>query len=352
MSEGFRKEFIKLPAGTLKSGNHFALDIGGSLAKVVYYCSCSNSEMVEKCRLEDKLYMVSYTTDKLDDCLVFIQNQMQGTITRKHDVVKVTGVGCMKHKKEIEKKLEVSLDLDSSEMTEAVRGLEFLWSYLPQEKLLHQNPGPPDLNYKCPITESGLLPCLLVNLGSAMTIVKVDENGHCQGIVGGSTRGGLTFLGMGALLTKAKSFKELVALAEKGDHRNVDILLKDTAGETYNNLPSDTMVSSFGKAASLLEKDNRENVFREEDIANSILRQLTSDLAETVVLIAKVHNISKVCFCGSFISDNQIVMRLLDEVVKASAPWLQMNLQTLFLRHEAYLGAIGSLVSGISKNGV
>jgi pantothenate kinase len=40
-----------------------------------------------------------------------------------------------------------------------------------------------------------------------------------------------------------------VELAERGDRRNLDLLVKDTAGSGYNLMPSDGMVSSFGKAA-------------------------------------------------------------------------------------------------------
>ena len=38
-------------------------------------------------------------------------------------------------------------------------------------------------------------------------------------------------------------------LAEKGDRRNVDLLVKDTAGSQYNIAPPEGMVSSFGKPA-------------------------------------------------------------------------------------------------------
>ena len=46
-----------------------------------------------------------------------------------------------------------------------------------------------------------------------------------------------------------QSFEDLVEMAERGDRRNLDLLVKDTAGAEYNMTPSDGMVSSFGKAA-------------------------------------------------------------------------------------------------------
>ncbi|MPC50540.1 Pantothenate kinase 4 [Portunus trituberculatus] len=45
--------------------------------------------------------------------------------------------------------------------------------------------------------------------------------------IGGTSMGGGTFWGLGSLLTKAKGFDELLQLASEGDHRNVDLLVKD-----------------------------------------------------------------------------------------------------------------------------
>lgn len=50
--------------------------------------------------------------------------------------------------------------------------------------------------------------------------------------IGGTSMGGGTFWGLGSLLTKAKGFDELLQLASEGDHRNVDLLVKDIYGMT------------------------------------------------------------------------------------------------------------------------
>lgn len=43
----------------------------------------------------------------------------------------------------------------------------------------------------------------------------------------------------------------MLELAEKGDHRNVDMLVSDIYGGSYDllGLPGDIIASSFGKAA-------------------------------------------------------------------------------------------------------
>ena len=48
-----------------------------------------------------------------------------------------------------------------------------------------------------------------------------------------------------------QGFDELLDLASKGDHRNIDMLVKDIYGGAYSllGLPDDLIASSFGKAA-------------------------------------------------------------------------------------------------------
>lgn len=48
-------------------------------------------------------------------------------------------------------------------------------------------------------------------------------------------------------------------IAEQGDHRNVDLLVRDIRGGMYDtlNLPADLIASSFGKAARSLSDQDR-----------------------------------------------------------------------------------------------
>ena len=94
-----------------------------------------------------------------------------------------------------------------------------------------------------------LFPYLLVNIGSGVSILKVDSETEFQR-VGGTATGGGTFWGLGKLLTGAKEFDELLDLAEKGDNRSVDLLVKDIYSRDYAQmgLPGELIASSFGKA--------------------------------------------------------------------------------------------------------
>ncbi|CAG7723162.1 unnamed protein product, partial [Allacma fusca] len=71
-----------------------------------------------------------------------------------------------------------------------------------------------------------IFPYLLVNIGSGVSILKVDSEEQYNRI-GGTATGGGTFWGLGSLLTGKTSFDELLDLAEIGDHRNVDMLVQD-----------------------------------------------------------------------------------------------------------------------------
>jgi type II pantothenate kinase len=80
-----------------------------------------------------------------------------------------------------------------------------------------------------------LFPYMLVNIGSGVSILKVESEDRYERI-GGTATGGGTFWGLGTLLTGAKGFDELLRLAEEGDHRNVDMLVKDIYSGDYQKL--------------------------------------------------------------------------------------------------------------------
>ena len=48
-----------------------------------------------------------------------------------------------------------------------------------------------------------------------------------------------------------QDFDELLHIAEQGDHRNIDVLVRDVYGGNHDThgLPADLIASSFGKAA-------------------------------------------------------------------------------------------------------
>lgn len=72
-------------------------------------------------------------------------------------------------------------------------------------------------------------PYLLVNIGSGVSILRVDGPREFRR-VGGTSLGGATFLGLARLMTASGTFEEALALAQEGDSTRVDMLVRDIYG--------------------------------------------------------------------------------------------------------------------------
>lgn len=97
-----------------------------------------------------------------------------------------------------------------------------------------------------------IYPYLLVNIGSGVSMVKVSGPKQYER-VGGTSLGGGTLWGLLSLLTGARTFDDMLALAEKGDNGNVDMLVGDIYGTDYGKigLKSNLIASSFGKVFNM-----------------------------------------------------------------------------------------------------
>jgi type II pantothenate kinase len=74
-----------------------------------------------------------------------------------------------------------------------------------------------------------ILPYLVVNIGSGVSILKVSEPGKYERVSGTSLGGG-TYWGLCRLLTNCSSFDAVLDLAENGDSASVDMFVKDIYG--------------------------------------------------------------------------------------------------------------------------
>jgi type II pantothenate kinase len=198
-----------------------------------------------------------FETDNLHDCVQFIQD----LIERSAHVNKVsiedmkkgvqiigTGGGAHKFKEVFEESLGMKIERED-EMDCLITGLKFI-THIPQEvyyfsdELIHAvthrdgkqelpNPQPDLLERPSPdppkysVTfEDGLepqLPCLLVNIGSGVSIIKIDEDGSFERVSGTSLGGG-TLWGLLSMLTGASSFDGLLLLVAHAVHYAKHIL--------------------------------------------------------------------------------------------------------------------------------
>ncbi len=104
-----------------------------------------------------------------------------------------------------------------------------------------------------------IYPYLLVNIGSGVSMIKVSGPRNYERI-GGTSLGGGTLWGLLSLLTGARTFDEMLAMAERGDNAAVDMLVGDIYGTDYSKigLKSSTIASSFGKVFRMKRQAERD----------------------------------------------------------------------------------------------
>ena len=136
-----------------------------------------------------------------------------------------------------------------------------------------------------------------------------------------------------------KRQEEALALAAKGDNKNVDKLVKDIYGGDYERfgLNGDVVASSFGHMNCSSKVKNA----RPEDLARATLVTLTNNIGSLARLCAKAEGIERVVFVGNFLRINSISMKLL---ASAMDYWSDGAMKALFCKHEGYFGAVGCLL--------
>ncbi|XP_032904017.1 4'-phosphopantetheine phosphatase isoform X3 [Amblyraja radiata] len=340
----------------LENAKSFAIDIGGSLTKLAYYSTVQHK--VAKVRSFDhygrghddeplyeisvqeeitaRLHFVKFENAYIETCLDFIKAHLVNTETK---VIKATGGGAHKFKNLIEKKLGLKVDKED-EMTCLIKGCNFVLRNIPHEAFVYVKHAEPEFRFQT--THPDIFPYLLVNIGSGVSIVRVESEDQFERI-GGSSIGGGTFWGLGALLTQTKRFDELLQLASRGQHTNVDMLVRDIYGGAYESfgLTGDLIASSFGKSATT------DKEFTKEDMAKSLLHMISNDIGQLACLYAKLHNLSRVYFGGFFIRGHPVTMHTITYSINY---FTKGEVQALFLRHEGYLGAIGAFLKGAEED--
>ncbi|KAL4384520.1 hypothetical protein GQ457_15G000750 [Hibiscus cannabinus] len=347
--------------------SHLALDIGGSLIKLIYFSRHEDQSVEDKRKktvkerlgisngnrrsypvLGGRLHFVKFETSKLNECLDFISSKQLhcGRIDSHHwnsetpgnenAVIKATGGGAYKFADLFKERLGVSIEKED-EMDCLVAGANFLLKAIRHEAFTHMEGHKEFVQ----IDHNDLYPYLLVNIGSGVSIIKVDGDGKFQRVSGTNVGGG-TYWGLGRLLTKCNSFDELLELSQRGDNGTIDMLVGDIyGGMDYSKigLSASTIASSFGKAIS--DKKELED-YRPEDISLSLLRMISYNIGQISYLNALRFGLKRIFFEGFFIRGHAYTM---DTISFAVQFWSQGEAQAMFLRHEGYLGALGAFMS-------
>uniref|UniRef100_A0A0E0EU71 Pantothenate kinase 2 n=1 Tax=Oryza meridionalis TaxID=40149 RepID=A0A0E0EU71_9ORYZ len=325
--------------------SHLALDIGGSLIKLVYFSRHAEHSSEDKRKLSTKrrlgmlnggrrsypvlggrLHFVKFETGKLSECLDFISSKQ----------LHRGGGGAFKYADLFKERLGVSLEKED-EMDCLVAGANFLLKSIRHEAFTHMDGQKEYVQ----IDQNDLFPFLLVNVGSGVSIIKVDGHGKFQRVSGTNVGGG-TYWGLGRLMTKCKSFDELLELSQRGDNSTIDMLVGDIyGGLDYSKigLSASTIASSFGKTIS---DDKELSDYRPEDISLSLLRMISYNIGQISYLNALRYGLKRIFFGGFFIRGHAYTM---DTISFAVNFWSKGEAKAMFLRHEGFLGALGAFMS-------
>ncbi|ODV72189.1 pantothenate kinase [Cyberlindnera jadinii NRRL Y-1542] len=299
--------------------SHIAVDIGGSLAKIVYFTS-------------------NESTEKIDDFIQFIHKLIKFYKKKVH--IMATGGGSVKFYDKLKSDLGVDVTKED-EMECLIVGLDFFITEIPNEVFMYTEQNPMQFVND----RKEIYPYLLVNIGSGVSMIKVTGPSTFTR-VGGSSLGGGTLWGLLSLLTDASSYDEMLDNAAQGDNTNVDMLVGDIYGTDYNKigLKSTTIASSFGKVFNNKfgnSSEERKSHFNPQDISRSLLYAISNNIGQIAYLQAKIHNLKHIYFGGSYIRGHPQTMHTLSYAINF---WSQGEKTAYFLRHEGYLGAVGAFL--------
>ncbi|OXA51233.1 pantothenate kinase 3 isoform X2 [Folsomia candida] len=370
-----RKESIMSNGGELPPMPWFGMDIGGTLAKLVYFEPLDNTPEEDESEVETlknirkyltnnkvygetghrddhlqmenvtiggrrgSLHYIRFPTSEMDNFLELAKSKGMASLA---STVCATGGGAFKFENQFF--LELNMRLHKfDELDSLIRGMEFVEGNNPQSECYYfSNPKSDDCR-KIPFDFSNPYPFLVVNIGSGVSMLAVTGPSTYRRVTGTSLGGG-TFLGLCCLLTGCSSFEEAIELATLGDSTKVDKLVKDIYGGGYEkfDLDGNIVASSFGQ---MMSKEKRSTVTR-EDLARATLVTITNNIGSIARMCCLNEGINRVVFIGNFLRVNTISMKLLSYAMEY---WSKGQLKALFLEHEGYFGAVGCLLALIAQ---
>ncbi|CAM9019306.1 unnamed protein product [Wickerhamomyces anomalus] len=304
---------IALPYQDAENISHIAVDIGGSLAKIVYFTSnqsinnsqedlgpqinkkiISNGESNNNENSTDisdsggRLNFYKIETERIDEFIEFIAKLIKFYNKKIH--IMATGGGSIKFYDRLKKDLNVQVSKED-EMECLIRGLDFFITEIPNEVFLYTEQNPMEfVNH----SKNIIYPYLLVNIGSGVSIIKVMD---------------------------ANSYDEMLTNAAKGDNSKVDMLVGDIYGTDYNKigLKKSTIASSFGKVFKKKHQQSFKNgdseLFASADISRSLLYAISNNIGQIAYLQAKIHEVNHIYFGGSYIQGHPQTMNTLSYAI-------------------------------------
>ncbi|KAJ5726282.1 uncharacterized protein N7483_007639 [Penicillium malachiteum] len=360
----YENKDIRLPHHT-GVVSHVAVDIGGSLAKLVYF-----TRELNEADNGGRLNFINFETHRIDICINFIrqlkeEHEKRNGSTQDGLCVVATGGGAFKFYDKLKEALDVNI-LREEEMECLIIGLDFFITEIPNEVFTYSDSDSDTEPMQFAEARPDVYPYLLVNIGSGVSMIKVSGPRQFER-VGGTHLGGGTFWGIMSLLTGARTFDDMLAMADVGDNSGVDMLVGDIYGMDYSKigLKSTAIASTFGKVfrlknaaergaedgEGLINDDEHMNGggvnFRHEDMSRSLLYAISNNIGQIAYLQSEKHQVKHIYFGGSFIRGHRQTMNTLSYAIRF---WSKGEKQAYFLRHEGYLGAVGAFIRRQPQN--
>eukprot|EP00928_Gymnodinium_smaydae_P023732 TRINITY_DN19469_c0_g1_i1.p1 TRINITY_DN19469_c0_g1~~TRINITY_DN19469_c0_g1_i1.p1 ORF type:complete len:478 (+),score=61.77 TRINITY_DN19469_c0_g1_i1:180-1613(+) len=357
------------------AGTHLGVDIGGTLTKMVFLEKPgkdtasqirdfltsrtkygSSGERDEELAVDvegGRLHFVRFATSDIKGAVnLVLRNELQRGIRR----VYTAGGGAHKHAPLFRKALDVDL-VPADELDTVVRGLSWLAEHVMGEVFAFEAGQQVPLAVQRdednrpmvsltgePDSWRPLFPMLVVNIGTGVSILRVRSSADFER-VSGTALGGGTYWGLCQLLTGCSDFEEASRLAAQADASAVNLEVRDIYGGDYvlpsgSVLPGTLIASFFAKAHGGAEPGS-----------GAILRALATMIAQNVCQIAllntRIHGTQHVVFTGNFLRQNPVAVETISSNFQRVASVMSCNgmqPKALFLRHEGYFGALGSLL--------
>lgn len=175
-----KNDYLKLRNDTI------IIILGLSLTKIAYYSTISYRKALYddedsdtpgdgtyKLQKGSRLHFVKFETRHIENCLDFVKEHLVNNAERfQGKSIKVTGGGAYKYTSSIQSKLGLLVDKED-EIGCLIKGCNFLLKNIPGEAFefeRHRNP-----EYKFEKAGPNIFPYLLVNIGSGVSILKVES---------------------------------------------------------------------------------------------------------------------------------------------------------------------------------
>lgn len=325
--------------------------------------------------LGGRFHFLTFRSDQMDRFVALVEK-----FELHHDIREIftTGGGAYKYAELFKQRLGVHLQpLD--ELAVVVKGIAWLVERPISQKICwlddasagsgSSETSPCSPRHFLEGKPADLFPFLLVNIGSGVSIVKVDGLNSFER-VSGSAIGGGTFWGLGQMLCQGgcADFSEAGLLAMEGDASSLNLLVEDIYGGDYMLpsgavLPGDVVASFFAKGRmSSQQTELRRSrsgqshcdaeAIRRHDAAvlHTLTRMVSSNVCQIAYLNARLYGLSRVVFTGNFLRQNPVARdAIAAQMRRVSSIHQGQQFQALFLQHEGYFGALGSFLHNVQE---